>query len=287
MSIEYLAYAWKIKFSTELRIVYMAMADHADQEGKNIFPAIAQLAWKTDMNVRTLQRNIRKLEATGLLVRDRKGNGRTTNMWHIDISKAEMKEPFQRAPRRETRGDTHDTSEVTQLCQVRGDNPTLKNVAEPSDNHQDNQLEADASKRRMQPLLDAIATSIQGIDPEDAGTKTEKLANIVSRVWRKRTQKKQFTSEEYARLAKSIPLFVSWYQQEGAPGCHLPVKLGSFEDWYARFPWRTWHQSDTSTPPGMIKDPDGPGYIPPRELAARQQLKQLQEQNDGRQAIPS
>ncbi len=127
MSIKYVAYGWDIKLRPALREVYMAMADHADHNGRNIFPSLGLLAWKMDVDVRTVRRLIRELETTGIVVLDKKGNGRATNSWHIDISKAIFKEPFQNETGQIVRSDR------IELCPVRPDRAmSAKPSIEPS-----------------------------------------------------------------------------------------------------------------------------------------------------------
>src|SRR5258708_1790836 len=96
MSVKYMAYGYEWVFSTSSeREVYMAMADHADQLGENIRPSIGLIAWKLDVDERTVRRNIKKLREKGILicVKDNARNG-SPNHYKIDATQGVKKEVY-------------------------------------------------------------------------------------------------------------------------------------------------------------------------------------------------
>lgn len=91
-----MAYAYKWKFDRPAeREVYMALADHADEDGRDIRPAVALVAWKVDLGERTVRNHITALVAKGILVKDTDGNSaEQPDTYHIDATKAVPKEPL-------------------------------------------------------------------------------------------------------------------------------------------------------------------------------------------------
>ncbi len=95
MSVKTMAFVWDIacpetyndcEFKPNHKYVLLAYADHADHNGKSIYPAIETIANKTGYDERTVQRITRELEEIGLLVGE--GHGpRGTNRWHIPMEK--------------------------------------------------------------------------------------------------------------------------------------------------------------------------------------------------------
>jgi hypothetical protein len=71
-----------IAFKPSHKYVLIAYADHADHNGKNIYPAIGTIANKTGLDERTVQRLTSDLEKVGLLIDDGQGP-RGTNRWSL------------------------------------------------------------------------------------------------------------------------------------------------------------------------------------------------------------
>lgn len=71
-----------MEFKPNHKYVLQAYADHADHQGKSIYPAIETIANKTGYDPRTIQRITSDLEKMGLLVDDGMGP-RGTNRWKL------------------------------------------------------------------------------------------------------------------------------------------------------------------------------------------------------------
>jgi hypothetical protein len=91
MSVKAMSQVWDIECPKEIngkdfqpthKFVLIAYADHADHQGKNIYPAVATIAKKTGFDERTIQRATRALVEMGLLVEDGQGP-RGTNKWAL------------------------------------------------------------------------------------------------------------------------------------------------------------------------------------------------------------
>lgn len=74
-----------IEFRPSHKFVLVAYADHADHNGKNIWPAIHTIHLKTGLDERTVQRITHDLQKIGLLIEDGKGP-RGTNRWALPFS---------------------------------------------------------------------------------------------------------------------------------------------------------------------------------------------------------
>lgn len=68
------------------RILALALADHAHDDGSRVFPSVALLAKKTLQSARTVQYQMRKMEAMGWLIRVSDGAGGRANTTEYCIS---------------------------------------------------------------------------------------------------------------------------------------------------------------------------------------------------------
>lgn len=123
MSVKQIAKVWEHEFPHNQQSVMLALADHADHDGKNIYPSIARTAWKTGYSARHVQRIIKELCKSGVLVLVRDATPRRPNEYKFDWSKAKEKAEFRGDNL--SGGDTHVTPGVTPMSQ------------EPSFNRQD------------------------------------------------------------------------------------------------------------------------------------------------------
>lgn len=107
MSVKAMSRAWELDLPHAERLVLLAMVDHADHEGRNIYSSISLIAWKTSYSERQVQRSIRALVDAGILVLEAAGGGRgTTNVYMIDLEAGTLKPPFNRGGDSPTRAMT-------------------------------------------------------------------------------------------------------------------------------------------------------------------------------------
>lgn len=90
MSIKIMGQVWEIALPVNEKMIMLAMADHADHNGRNIRPGVPLIAWKTDYSDMQVRRIIKKLVAKGLLVEDTALPGKPKS-YHTDFSKAIIK----------------------------------------------------------------------------------------------------------------------------------------------------------------------------------------------------
>ena len=84
MSVKIMGLVWDCDLPRNEKYVLLALADHADHEGCNIYPSVERVAWKTGYDERMIQRITKSLVKKGILVRDGTGNHRT-NKYKIEI----------------------------------------------------------------------------------------------------------------------------------------------------------------------------------------------------------
>ena len=80
MSVKIMGLVWDLDLPQNEKFVLLAYADHADHNGRNMFPAVETVAKKTGYSERTVQRTTRSLEEKGYLIADGKGP-KGTNKW--------------------------------------------------------------------------------------------------------------------------------------------------------------------------------------------------------------
>ena len=67
MSAKQTGLVWELALPHNEAWVLMAMADHADHEGNNVYPGVPLLAWKTGYTTRQIRRILEKSGAGGQL----------------------------------------------------------------------------------------------------------------------------------------------------------------------------------------------------------------------------
>ena len=78
MSIALMTEVWKLDLQAPRKMVLLALADNANDEGTNCFPSVATIVEKCSMSERTVQGHLQALEETGLIQRKER-SGRSTH----------------------------------------------------------------------------------------------------------------------------------------------------------------------------------------------------------------
>lgn len=89
MSVKIAGLCYDITFGCPKRkAVAVALADHADHDGANVFPSIALVARKVEWSERTVQRVLRELEQIGILIIVNPGGAgpKDTRQWAFDVA---------------------------------------------------------------------------------------------------------------------------------------------------------------------------------------------------------
>lgn len=85
MSVRVMSIVWESELERSHKFVLLAYADHADDEGGGIFPALGRIAWKTSYSIRQVRRITRELEAAGIMIEEGKSKYGTT-VYRIDVT---------------------------------------------------------------------------------------------------------------------------------------------------------------------------------------------------------
>lgn len=67
MSVRMMAKVWELDLPQPLKLLALALADVADDTGGNIYPSKAYMAWKVGAHPKTVQYQLRDLEARGII----------------------------------------------------------------------------------------------------------------------------------------------------------------------------------------------------------------------------
>jgi hypothetical protein len=146
MSVTAMAWVWENSQSGGTdRLVLLAIADSADHDGSNAFPAVATIAKKCQVSARTVQRSIRTLVEMGELeVSEQAGHGsradRRPNLYRVVMDGATERHPVSSdgvtsgddgVTSTTSRGDTCDANGVTLLSPEPSIDPSLEPSLEP------------------------------------------------------------------------------------------------------------------------------------------------------------
>jgi hypothetical protein len=117
MSAKIMGQVWELKLPHAHMLVLLALADHADHQGGNIYPGVKLIAWKCGYSERQVQRIMQDLVEQGLLIEVESEPGKAT-VYRVDLSVGEQKTPYKgrqnvTTPRQNVRGDK--MSGVTKL----------------------------------------------------------------------------------------------------------------------------------------------------------------------------
>jgi hypothetical protein len=166
MSVKVMAYVWDLNLENPARkLVLLAYANYADNQGRNSFPSIATLARKTGFSSRTVQRITRLLEADGYLIASggQQGGRGISAHWRIPISHVDTLV---------SDGNNHDI-----LASFDGDRVT------PETQWATSESEKDDTAMSPEPLLTVIEPSDLTGEPIPGIILNELNATPVSRKW--------------------------------------------------------------------------------------------------------
>lgn len=95
MSIKIMGQVWDLDLPAPKLLVLLAMTDHADHTGSNIYPSVELIAWKTGYSESQARRIIKALVKDGILSSQLRP-GKTT-LYAVHLEKGKLKEPFKRS----------------------------------------------------------------------------------------------------------------------------------------------------------------------------------------------
>jgi hypothetical protein len=103
MSVKAMGRVWDLDIPHNKRLVLLAMADHADHEGRNIYPSVDLIAWKTGYSYRQVQRVIDTLIEDGILIVVKPSRQQHPATYSLNFTAGTVKPPFDRVARKQSR----------------------------------------------------------------------------------------------------------------------------------------------------------------------------------------
>lgn len=94
MSARTVGEVWELDLPANKKLVLLAMADHADHDGRNVFPSVGLIAWKTGYSERQVQRIIHEMTTDGLLMVVSAEKGKTV-VYNINVKAGQQKPKYQ------------------------------------------------------------------------------------------------------------------------------------------------------------------------------------------------
>ena len=108
MSVRVMSGVWEVDLDHGAQGLLLALADHADDDGRRCYPSVPYLAWKTGYSDSQVRRIMKQLRESGLIVPVANENGGRGNPveYVIYLEKGSKKPPF--IPKQERVGpETH------------------------------------------------------------------------------------------------------------------------------------------------------------------------------------
>lgn len=84
MSVKIMGLVWDCDLPKEQKYVLLAYADHADHDGRNIYPSYGRVAWKTGYSRRSIIRFTQELALKKILIPDGDGPN-NVHRWRINV----------------------------------------------------------------------------------------------------------------------------------------------------------------------------------------------------------
>ncbi|BCM88753.1 hypothetical protein IAD21_00595 [Abditibacteriota bacterium] len=93
MSAKIMGQVWDLQLPFNQAWVLLAMADHADHQGKNVFPSRGLIAYKTGYSLPNVARILKQLKKTGILIEYSQTRG-GVKVYRIETEHIPRKPPF-------------------------------------------------------------------------------------------------------------------------------------------------------------------------------------------------
>ena len=94
MSVEQMALVWKKEVSGNRLGMLLALADHAHDDGSNVYPSAAHLGWKIGMSERQVRTVLKELHADGTLIKEKAATPSHPTVWRLNLDNLEDKTPW-------------------------------------------------------------------------------------------------------------------------------------------------------------------------------------------------
>lgn len=275
MSVKYMGAVWDLDLPHPKQSILLAMADHADHDGNNIFPSVGLVAWKTGYSVNQARRIIQQLVKDGLLVPVSERPGEVKR-YRMDLSKAKRKEPY--TPPKMGGEDSHSYVTPTPPIAMGVDpsiEPSIESNTPEAEDKMDNSNSDTAAqtppptpspKTWQQQRVEVLISCLYGVDLEN---KTQVSANFP---WGMKVDNMLGEVRPWLPADLSIQLretrsFCEWWLRTVGTFARLtkdPAKIKkAYGDFLAVYPtWGKNEQPEAKIVNTAVDDWMKPGYTP-------------------------
>lgn len=220
MSVKIMGQVWDLDLPANKLLVLLAMTDHADHNGENIYPSIELVAWKTGYSESQARRVIKSLVKDGILSSQLRP-GKTT-LYSVHLEKGKLKQPFKRL----STGGQNDTPSIAMTPQglhsYDTPTPSIAMTPEPS---------VKPSNNRM-PLLDPMADAISHVWK----TKASGLVNNIRAMMLGISKSGEWSGSNFNPPANPAEVlsFGKWWKQKH-PDLTIPNKPEKIQRWFYEY----------------------------------------------------
>lgn len=90
MSVKVMAEVWELDLPATEKLVLLAMADHAHDDGTHVYPTVFKICAKTSLSERAVRGILGRLRDRGLLVVQKKATRYTPTIYRIPVRGADV-----------------------------------------------------------------------------------------------------------------------------------------------------------------------------------------------------
>ena len=188
---------WDIDLPPAQQLVLLALTDHADHTGGNIYPSFGLIAWKTGYSERQVRRIVKQLENDKLLVRVATRPGKST-VYRVDLSAGHAKEPYvAKASADKMTADNMSYDKMSpRTSQGKNEThtPDIASLKMTTNRHKEEPLKAKEKEKELLSVLDVPGNPDEKISPEQQREAVAIFSALVAKV--SPPQKQPFTDDE-------------------------------------------------------------------------------------------
>ena len=216
MSVRQSEFAWQLELSSNRKFILLELADHADPDGRHVFPSQEFIARRPGYSVRQVRRFLHELEGLGLIiaVAHRKGGRGMATEYELHLDPSTNEKAVKMSGFKDIKPDIHDkTGDINpDICDT---NPDIHDIKEDiCDQKEDMGVLPIVSKRHInvkETLGAEVATSIPQDSPD--------WFNVLSSL---------------ERFDQSFEICQDWVGKHGVPEVLAQRLAYSLKDWLSR-----------------------------------------------------
>ena len=131
MSVRQSELAWELDLSSNIKFILLELADHADPDGRHVFPSQEFIARRTGYSVRQIRRILHELEGLGLIepVAHRKGGRGMATEYDLHLDPSTNEKAVKLSAFSVVKADIHDIS-ATLKADICDQKPDIHDISE-------------------------------------------------------------------------------------------------------------------------------------------------------------